>query len=370
MRFALGNSYNIPAVKQLALNGLDAMIATSSAMGIKTWTDKSRFGLSLTLGGGEVTMWDMSEAFGTFANAGVHVPLNPILKVETYDGKILEESKLEEITDLVSSLSENWETFWQNQDKKKCLTKNSQQSINDQHNELCANVALPEEVAYIISHILLDNNARVGAFGSSSKLVIPGKTVSVKTGTTNDLRDNWTVGYTREYLVATWVGNNDNTPMSRVTSGVTGAAPIWNTIMKYLLKDQKDTFPQQPQGVEFHDICTQTGLLPTPENPCETRSEIFIKGILPQNNIGTKKQIWVRRSDKYPLLPGDQTIDLDLEEHFVLSDPFSKDYCLDCAYPKDEKGNLIWPETIINYDNFQIIPPSPNNFLETSPTPT
>jgi membrane peptidoglycan carboxypeptidase len=370
MRFALGNSYNIPAVKQLALNGLDAMIATSSAMGIKTWTEKSRFGLSLTLGGGEVTMWDMTEAFGTFANAGIHVPLNPILKVETYKGEILEESKTQEIADLVSSLPENWNTFWQNQEKTKCLSKNSQQPADNQHNELCVNVALPEEVAYIISHILLDNNARVGAFGNSSKLVIPGKTVSVKTGTTNDLRDNWTIGYTPEYLIATWVGNNDNTPMSRITSGVTGAAPIWNIFMKHLLKDQKDRFPKQPDGIEFRDICSQTGLIPTPENPCETRSEIFIKSILPPTNISTKKQIWVRRSDKFPLLPGDQTIDLDLEEHLVFSDPFAKDYCLDCAYPKDDKGNITWPETIINYDNFQLNPPSPQNYLNLSPTPT
>lgn len=370
MRFALGNSFNIPAVKQLALNGLDAFIATSSAMGIKSWTDKSRFGLSLTLGGGEVTMWDLSEAFGTFANAGIHVPLNPILKVETYTGEILEESKTQEISDLVSSLPENWETFWENTEKIRCLNKNSQKPSNDKYNQLCVNVALPEEVAYIISHILLDNNARVGAFGSSSKLVIPGKTVSVKTGTTNDLRDNWTVGYTPEFLVATWVGNNDNAPMSRVTSGVTGAAPIWNTLMKYLLKYQKDRFPKQPDGIEFKDICTLTGLIPTSENPCDTRSEIFIKNILPQNNIPIKKQIWVRRSDKYPLLPGDQTIDLDLEEHTVITDPFTADFCLDCAYQTSEKGNILWPETIINYDYFQTSPPTSQNYLNQSLTPT
>jgi len=369
MRFALGNSYNIPAVKQLALNGIDAMIATASAMGIKTWTDTNRFGLSLTLGGGEVTMWDMTEAFGTFANSGIHVPLNPILKVETYSHQILEETKTDEVSDLVSSLPENWDTFWKNSDKTKCLSKNSQTSIDQKHNEVCVNVALPEEVSYIISHILLDNNARTAAFGSNNLLTIPGKTVSVKTGTTNDLRDNWTIGFTPEFLVATWVGNNDNSPMSQITSGITGAAPIWHSLTKYLLKDQPNQFPKQPDGIEFHNICTSTGLLPNPENPCDTRSELFIKNHLPPQNISTRKQIWVRRSDKYPLLAGDQTIDLDLEEHTVLSDPFAKDFCLDCGYPQNDKGNILWPETTVDYNNFQLDLPQPQTYLEIIPTP-
>lgn len=319
MRFALGNSYNIPAVKMLALNGLNEFIATASAMGITTWTDPSQYGLSLTLGGGEVYMTDMAVAYGTFANAGVTVPLNPIIKVETYTGEIISDRNLEEEEITTSFLRQNWETFWKNQkgtfDPRK------------------PRVSLPEEVAFIITHILLDNNARVGAFGQSSQLVIPGKTVSVKTGTTNDLRDNWTIGYTPNYLVSTWVGNNDNSPMSYVASGVTGASTIWNNLMKKILKDQKDVFPIQPPGIESKDICTNTGLLPTAENFCDTRSEIFIKGIYPSPNVPTKRQVWVRRSDKFPLLPGDATVDLDLEEHLVATDPFSKDFCLDCNYP-------------------------------------
>lgn len=345
MRFALGNSYNIPAVKQLALNGIEPFIATASAMGISSWKDPSRFGLSLTLGGGEVTMWDLSTAYGTFANAGVTVPLNPILKVETYDGKILEERKLTDIADTVSSMHEDWTTFWNNQ------------SVNGNYQQSDIRVSLPEEVAFIISHILLDNNARTAAFGSRSELVIPGKNVSVKTGTTNDLRDNWTVGYTPDYLVATWVGNNDNTPMSRVASGVTGASPIWNDIMRHLLADKPDHFPDQPQGIEFRNICTLTGLQPTSANNCDTRSEIFIKQSLPPTQTASRKQIWVRRSDKYPLLPGDTTIDLDLEEHTVISDPFTKDFCLDCNYAVGEEGKWIWPQTTVNYSTF--VAPSP-----------
>lgn len=352
MRFALGNSLNIPAVKMLALNGLDSFIATASAMGVSTFTDPSRYGLSLTLGGGEVTMADMAVAFGTFANSGVTVPLNPILKVETYDGKILEEFHPQDTADYVSSLHENWSTFWSR--THPFAAETGSQKVR---------VTLPEEVAYIISHILLDNNARIGAFGPSSQLVIPGRTVSVKTGTTNDLRDNWTIGYTPDYLVATWVGNNDNTPMSYVASGVTGASTIWNKVMKHVLADQKDHFPNKPDGVVNRDVCNITGLIPNSENPCDTRSELFIKDIYPPDNIPTLKQIWVRRSDKYPLFPGDTTIDLDLEQHTVLSDPFVKDLCLDCQYPLDDKSQIQWPTTNINFNTFRIKPPNPKTYL-------
>lgn len=352
MRFALGNSLNIPAVKMLALNGLESFIATASSMGITTFTDPSRYGLSLTLGGGEVMMTDMAVAFGTFANAGITVPLNPILKVETHDGKVLEEYHSDETSDYVSTLHENWSTFF-----------NRAHPFSAETGAQTVRVTLPEEVAYIINHILLDNNARIGAFGPNSQLVIPNRTVSVKTGTTNDLRDNWTIGFTPDILVATWVGNNDNSPMSYVASGVTGASTIWNKVMKHILDGKKDHFPTQPDGVVSRDVCTITGLIPTPDNPCDTRSELFIKDIFPGSNIPTQKQIWVRRSDKYPLLPGDNTIDLDLEQHFVLSDPFIKDFCLDCKYPLDDKNQIQWPITTVNYDTFRLNPPDPETYL-------
>lgn len=355
MRFALGNSLNIPAVKMLALNGLESFVATASAMGISTFTDPSHYGLSLTLGGGEVTMADMAVAFGTFANAGVTVPLNPILKVETFNGAVLEKYHPEEISQYVSSLHQNWTTFW-NRDHPFVAEVASQE----------VRVTLPEEVAYIVSDILRDNNARQDAFGATSQLIIPGKTVSVKTGTTNDLKDNWTIGYTPDVLVATWVGNNDNSPMSYVASGVTGASPIWNKIMRQVLKDKNDHPPAIPDGVVSRSVCTVTGLLSTDQNPCEVRGELFIKDIFPPANIPAQKQIWVRRSDKYPLLPGDQTIDLDLEMHAVLSDPMVRNFCLDCVYPLDEKGQRVWPTTAINYDIFRLNPPRPNTHLPTS----
>ena len=209
LRYALGNSYNIPAVKTIAAIGVPAVIDKGRAMGITSWIDESRYGLALTLGGGEVTMLDMAKVFGTLANAGTRVDLLPIVEVSDYTGKILERNQPKEHDD-----------------------------------------AVKPEVAWILGNILSDNNARTAAFGPNSLLVVPGKTVSVKTGTTDNLRDNWTIGYTPSIVAAVWVGNNNNSPMNPyLVSGVTGAAPIWNAIMTEILKDRPDETLPRPEGV-------------------------------------------------------------------------------------------------------------------------
>ena len=359
MRLSLANSLNIPAVKQLALNGIEPFIATASAMGISTWTDPKNYGLSLTLGGGEVTMLDMAKAFGTFANSGVTVPLISVIKVEDYTGKVLEQIDTEKIASAVSVMPENWTDFQANQSQP----KTDLQSTDPR-------VTLPEEVTFIISDILADNGARSAAFGTNSELVIPGQTVSVKTGTTNDLKDNWTIGYTAEFLAVTWVGNNDNTSMSYVASGVTGASPIWNDIMRKLLKGTKNRPLVKPELVTNYQVCNLTGLLAQEANQCESHNEFFIDGILPpgQSSHPLRQQIWVRRSDKLPIQEGDTTVDRDLEEHTVVSDPFTQNFCLDCAYPVDDKGKISWPQTNIDYSKFQYKNITPYNFLNVAPT--
>lgn len=209
LRYALGNSYNIPAVKLAAKLGVQQIIQKGRSMGIESWIDESRYGLSITLGGAEVTMTDMAEVFGTLANDGKRMDLVPILEVTDYTGKVYERTKEERGVQ-----------------------------------------AVKPEVAWLMSNILSDNAARTNAFGSQSTLVIPGKTVSVKTGTSNDKRDNWTIGYTQSVLAAVWVGNNDNTPMNPyLSSGVTGAAPIWHDMMVELLKDKKDEIPQRNDSI-------------------------------------------------------------------------------------------------------------------------
>lgn len=212
LRYALANSYNVPAVKVLNSIGVDNFVNHARRMGISTWNDSSRFGLSLTLGGGEVMMTDMAKAFGVFANQGYKVNLTSTLTIE-------------------------------NTHKEKIFT-----------NYPVKTRVLDAGTAFIISDILSDNFARQMAFGPRSSLEIPGYQVAVKTGTTNEKKDNWTIGYTPEFLVAVWVGNNDNTPMNRyLSSGITGASPIWNRVMTYILKkygDSKTVFEKPADIVE------------------------------------------------------------------------------------------------------------------------
>lgn len=348
LRYALANSYNIPAVKVLAINSLESMIATASAMGITTFTDPSRYGLSLTLGGGEVTMIDMVTAFGTLANEGVKVTLNPFLKISDYTGKTYEEYH-PELT------HENLQTFFNPDNPQSNLLHVTSNGLTR---------VLNREPAYLISHILMDNGARTAAFGASSALVIKGKKVSVKTGTTNDLKDNWTIGYTPQYVVAAWVGNNDNTPMNpRLVSGITGAAPIWNDIMTHLLKDTESLTPVEPPGIKSITVCSLSGTYATEGVPCDGRLEYFWDQSLPKTTTVERKNIWVYKDSGLPAYTGDplptppDPNNLELKDHLVASDLFTTDYCLDCAYPVDDKGRPQRPGTKVNMSTF--IPPPP-----------
>lgn len=226
LRYALANSYNVPAVKTLSVIGVDSFINHAQKMGITTWTDPNRYGLSLTLGGGEVKIVDMAEAFGVLAGQGRKTNLASWIDIEDMTGKKISE-------------------FSPDQEK-----------------------VLDSGIAYIISDILADNFARQWAFGAGSTLEIPGYKVAVKTGTTNDKKDNWTIGYNPEFLVVVWVGNNDSTPMNPyLTSGITGASPIWGRAMNYLLKNYGDgkTWYDKPDDV-------------VEKNCYFGRKEYFIKG--------------------------------------------------------------------------------------------
>ena len=314
LRFALGSSYNIPAVKMLYLNTVRDMVASASAFGLDTITDPDRYGLSLTLGGGEVRMTDMAEAFSVFANSGTRHDLVSIIRVVDKNGKVLEEYKDPNLGKEIPS---------------QLLLKGTRVVSN--------------ETAFLISHILLDNNARSAAFGPSSALVIPNHAVSVKTGTTDDLRDNWTVGFTPQFLAITWVGNNDNTPMNQsLVSGVTGAAPIWNKIMTKVLQGKPDIWPKQPDGIVGSHICTTTGLYPpNPEaddKGCPTRFEYFIKDTVPNQRENLKRQVTIDKSTGDLALPN-QTDNVETQEHQIVSDGVSF-YCLDCPHPEG-KTNLV-----------------------------
>ncbi|MBF8249666.1 MAG: family penicillin-binding protein [Candidatus Levybacteria bacterium] len=258
LRFALGSSINLPAVKLLALVGIKNMLDTAYDMGISTFapTDDNvnRFGLSLTLGGGEVKPLELAAAYTAFANQGFKSDPIAILKIADPKGKVLFEQK-----------------------------------------EVSKKRVLSPEVAFIISHMLLDNNARLITFGVNSYLNVAGHTIAVKTGTTDDKRDNWTIGWTPSVLVATWVGNNDNSPMGNVASGVTGATPIWRRIILEALKSKPSEDFVKPDNVIAITIDSLGGGLPVDGQP--TRSEYFIKGTEPQGPSPIYKTIKVSKAD-------------------------------------------------------------------------
>ena len=260
VREALANSYNVPAVKTLSVFGVEKMVQKGQEMGISTWGEPSRFGLSLTLGGGEIKMTDLAVVYGALANGGFRVDLNPILMVSDYRGRLLYQYSCDTETD--------WE-----------IAKNFAGREETGRKTCNPRQVVKPEVAFILTDIMADNQARTPAFGAHSALSIGNQQVAVKTGTTQNLRDNWTIGYTQDRLVASWVGNNDNSPMSYVASGLTGASPIWNNIMSALLANVPSHQFMPPETIKQMTICPSTGTLPC--ESCSGRPEYFMQGTEP-----------------------------------------------------------------------------------------
>lgn len=202
LRSALAQSINTVAVKTLYLVGISDALRIARSIGINTLEGPDRYGLTLVLGGGEVTLLDLTSAYGVFANEGVRTPYRSVLKIEDRSGAVIKEYGT------------------------------SPEQV------------LPATVALNISDVLSDNEARTPAFGSNSALYIPGHHVASKTGTTNDYRDAWIIGYTTGISVGAWAGNNDNTPMEKKVAGFI-IAPLWNEFMRYALtKYQDQPFPE------------------------------------------------------------------------------------------------------------------------------
>jgi len=241
-RYALANSMNIPAVKMIALVGVRDTLQTAYDMGLTTLEPTnetlSRVGLSLTLGGGEVRLLELTAAYSPFMNEGHRVEPIAILKVEDKDGKILEENKPEKGRSVIT----------------------------------------PSQ-AYIIADILSDNEARSIVFGPNSLLNIPNWDVAVKTGTTNDLRDNWAVGGNQHAVVGVWVGNNDNSKMTSVASGISGATPIWRNIMLASLEGKPVVSFNRPDNVVTASVDAFSGY--RAHDGFAERSEIFEEGTEP-----------------------------------------------------------------------------------------
>jgi hypothetical protein len=235
VRQALAQSLNIPAVKTLDFVGLPAMLDTARRLGIDS-LNRPDYGLSLTLGGGDVTLLEMTGAYAVLANRGQRVPPVAILRIEDPAGRIIEEYQ----------------------------PPPGQQVISPQH-------------AYLITDILSDNQARSPMFGRDSALRLS-RPAAAKTGTTDDWRDSWTLGYTPELVTGVWVGNADNSPMDNVT-GSRGAAPIWHNFMEKALASRPASQFPRPEGIEEIEISADAGSLPSAACPPDRRRvEIFATG--------------------------------------------------------------------------------------------
>ncbi len=243
LRRALANSFNIPAIKVIQFAGLSETIKTAQNLGITTLQDRGQYGVSMVLGAGNVKPIDMATAYATFANNGVKIQPRAILNVSDRSGKD--------------------------------ITKRNQSSPQK---------VLDPRYAYMITSILSDNRARTEKFGPSSPLLLSHPSAA-KTGTTNDFRDNWTVGYTPDLATAVWVGNNDHSAMSGV-DGITGAAPIWHNYMEMALANAPATNFESPPGLATARVCASDGGL---ANPWDTDAydEIFMPGQQPTRHCNS-----------------------------------------------------------------------------------
>ena len=250
LRQALAQSLNVPSVKVLYLTGLDAALDTARDLGISTLGDKSRYGLSLVLGGGEVTPLELTSAYGALANQGIKTNTHAIIKVEDAGGNLLEEEKI------------------------------SSQRVIDAN------------ITNLVTDILSDNEARTPAFGARSPLFVEGYDVAVKTGTTNDYRDVWTVGYSPNLVVGAWAGNNNNSSMTKNVAGFI-IAPLWREFMDAALPTmEKEAFvkpqaqnPTKPvlrgiwKGGKNYIVDKASGKLATEYTPEAQREERIVQEV-------------------------------------------------------------------------------------------
>jgi membrane carboxypeptidase/penicillin-binding protein PbpC len=256
IRAALANSYNVPAVEVLQWVGVENVIHTAHALGINT-LDRGldHYGLSLTLGGGEVTLYDLTYAYGTLANMG-EMRGRPVPQEDRRPGyRTLDPTLILRVED------RNGTPLW----------------TYGEANTFASNSVVDSSLAYLINNILSDDVARRPSVGVNSALALD-RPSAAKTGTTNDYRDNWTIGYTPQLVTGVWVGNTDNSPMDEMPA-IVGAAPIWKAVMEYASRDMAVEDWTKPANISTITVCQTSGLLPTAY--CPTKQEIFVQGTEP-----------------------------------------------------------------------------------------
>ncbi len=299
VREALASSYNIPAVVALEDVGLQPLIQLLANAGIATLAENTQVDLSITLGGGEVRLLDMAQAYSIFPNGGYYVEPVYILKIDQRDGTPVYEWRPPHLDNRV----------------------------------------LDEGISYIITDIISDSKARIPGYGINSALDI-GRPAAAKTGTTTDYRDNWVMGYTPNLVVGVWVGNADNTPMVDAT-GVTGAGPIWNQFIRRVLRGQPEIPFRRPDGLVQQKVCALSGLLPTPDCPLR-RSELFIEGTEPTELDNIYQTFVIDRETG--LLADDSTpADRQIERVYAVLPQEARDWAIRNGYPQPPVGAVVRP---------------------------
>ncbi len=325
LREALASSYNIPAVLALEHVGIERFVAFVSDLGLENLRENPRADLSLALGGGEVRLLDLAQAYAAFANGGYAIQPQLVLRITDMDGQQLYRYEPPAV----------------------------QRKVMD------------ERVAHIISDILSDNRARIPAFGENSPLNV-GFPAAAKTGTTTDFRDNWLMGYTPDLVLGVWVGNADNAPMIDV-SGISGAGPIFNLFLRAATRGQPQREFHQPPGLRREDVCRLSGLLPTKH--CQARvSELFIAGTEPRDFDRFHQPFIIDR--RTGLIADELTAPADrLERVFLMLPPEARNWAASQGIPAPPSaaslklvgaGTLRWlsPDPYTVYQFSQRIPPA------------
>jgi penicillin-binding protein 1C len=322
VRSALANSYNIPAVKALQFTGIygdSGLINYAKRLGIDSF-ERDDYGLSLTLGGGDVSLLNMTSAFSVYANSGKRMEPVAITRITNFRGEVIFEYR----------------------------PPNPRQVVRPEH-------------AFLISSILSDNEARTPMFGSGSVLNLPFQ-AAAKTGTTNDYRDNWTVGYTPDLAVGVWIGNANYTPMNNVT-GLSGAAPAWSAFMQFavphLTGGNPTRFPR-PAGVEEKVICALSGAEPSDYCP-QQRAEFFASGQPPRPK---DDDLWKKvRVDTWTGLRASAECSDFTDEKFTLNveDPWAINWVKDTQEGRDwaASAGFDWPITFLPKRECKISDPRP-----------
>ena len=323
MRQALARSYNIPAVDALNRAGIGNVIRLAHLLGI---TDLDRglnfYGLALTLGGGEVKLLDLTYVYANIANGGTMVGVPRPATQRKAGRRALDPAVILRVEDSKGQLL----YAYQPATVPRLLGPNSKQ------------------LTYLLTNILADPRARAAAFGYPSMLDLSGpRPAAVKTGTTNDYRDNWTVGYTTDFTVGVWVGNTDNRPMSRGVTGLTGAAPIWHDVMEYLHQGLPIRDFPRPEGLITLSVCQIDGLLPN--GVCPTVDELFIPGSEPTQQSTMVQLFPINKETGKLALPGTPPELVETRPMYIFP-PQAQDWY--AALSEEEKAKL--PQAPADFD--------------------